>query len=90
MHDPMLPSAFRRLAWFNLLAQSAEQVALAAVPLAAVLPDDAPTPGGRCRMTSAASAGQWRQPRGRPSSSLKRPARQLAAELGGEHDADEP
>src|SRR4051812_25012275 len=33
----MLPPAFRRLAWSNLLAQSAEQVALAAVPMLAVL-----------------------------------------------------
>ena len=37
MHDSTLPPAFRRLAWSNLLAQSAEQVALAAVPLVAVL-----------------------------------------------------
>lgn len=34
---PKLPPAFRRLAWSNLAAQSAEQVALAAVPLLAVL-----------------------------------------------------
>ena len=33
----MLPHAFRRLAWSNLAAQSAEQVGLAAVPLVAVL-----------------------------------------------------
>lgn len=32
----LLPEAFRRLAWSNLLAQSAEQVALAAAPLVAV------------------------------------------------------
>lgn len=32
-----LPPAFRRLAWSNLAAQSAEQLALAAVPLTAVL-----------------------------------------------------
>jgi MFS family permease len=32
-----LPSAFRCLAWSNLAAQSAEQVALAAAPLVAVL-----------------------------------------------------
>jgi predicted MFS family arabinose efflux permease len=31
-----LPSAFRRLAWSNLLAQSAEQISLAAAPLVAV------------------------------------------------------
>lgn len=34
---PPLPPAFRRLAWSNLAAQSAEQLALAAVPLTAVL-----------------------------------------------------
>lgn len=33
----MLPAAFRRLAWSNLAAQSAEQVALAASPIVAVL-----------------------------------------------------
>jgi predicted MFS family arabinose efflux permease len=32
-----LPSAFQRLAWSNLLAQSAEQIALAAAPLVAVI-----------------------------------------------------
>jgi MFS family permease len=32
-----LPSAFNRLAWSNLAAQSAEQVALAAAPMVAVL-----------------------------------------------------
>src|ERR687890_265835 len=32
-----LPAGFNRLAWSNLAAQSAEQVALAAAPLAAVL-----------------------------------------------------
>jgi predicted MFS family arabinose efflux permease len=32
----VLPSAFRRLAWSNLLAQSAEQISLAAAPLVAV------------------------------------------------------
>src|ERR1700704_1899680 len=31
-----LPSAFHRLAWSNLLAQSAEQISLAAAPLVAV------------------------------------------------------
>jgi predicted MFS family arabinose efflux permease len=34
---PALPVRFRRLAWSNLTAQSAEQVALAAAPLVAVL-----------------------------------------------------
>ena len=34
---PSLPDSFRRLAWSNLLAQSSEQIALAAAPLAAVL-----------------------------------------------------
>src|SRR5215212_7242099 len=33
----LLPPAFRRLAWSNLAAQSAEQVGLAAAPLVAVL-----------------------------------------------------
>ncbi|WP_374442660.1 MFS transporter [Stella sp.] len=37
MQDAALPSAFRRLAGSNLAAQLAEQLALAAVPLAAVL-----------------------------------------------------
>src|SRR5260370_13212163 len=32
-----LPSAFKRLAWSNLAAQSAEQIGLAAAPLVAVL-----------------------------------------------------
>src|SRR5712691_7703900 len=32
-----LPSAFTRLAWSNLAAQSAEQIALAAAPMVAVL-----------------------------------------------------
>jgi hypothetical protein len=32
-----LPIAFCRLAWSNLAAQSAEQIALAAMPLMAVL-----------------------------------------------------
>ncbi|MDR3469311.1 MAG: MFS transporter [Xanthobacteraceae bacterium] len=35
--SPRLPTAFRRLAWSNLAAQSAEQIALAAAALAAVL-----------------------------------------------------
>lgn len=34
---PQLPAAFRRLAWSNLAAQSAEQIALAASPIIAVL-----------------------------------------------------
>lgn len=34
---PKLPAAFHRLAWSNLAAQAAEQVALAATPLIAVL-----------------------------------------------------
>jgi predicted MFS family arabinose efflux permease len=34
---PHLPSAFNRLAWSNLAAQSAEQIALAAAPIVAVL-----------------------------------------------------
>src|SRR5262249_37074663 len=33
----MLPSAFKRLAWSNLAAQSAEQIGLAAAPIVAVL-----------------------------------------------------
>ena len=33
----MLSVSFRRLAWSNLLAQSAEQLSLAAVPIVAVL-----------------------------------------------------
>ena len=36
-----LPSAFTRLAWSNLAAQSAEQIALAAAPIVAVLALDA-------------------------------------------------
>ena len=32
-----LSASFRRLAWSNLLAQSAEQLSLAAVPIVAVL-----------------------------------------------------
>ena len=32
-----LPTAFTRLAWSNLAAQSAEQIGLAAAPLVAVL-----------------------------------------------------
>src|SRR5271168_35625 len=35
--DSQLPSTFNRLAWSNLAAQSAEQVALAAAPIVAVL-----------------------------------------------------
>jgi predicted MFS family arabinose efflux permease len=35
--QPMLPPTFNRLAWSNLAAQSAEQVALAAAPIVAVL-----------------------------------------------------
>src|SRR6266699_1152501 len=34
---PCLPRTFNRLAWSNLAAQSAEQVALAAAPIVAVL-----------------------------------------------------
>jgi predicted MFS family arabinose efflux permease len=34
---PRLPEAFNRLAWSNLAAQSAEQIALAAAPIVAVL-----------------------------------------------------
>lgn len=34
---PPLPSTFNRLAWSNLAAQSAEQIALAAAPIVAVL-----------------------------------------------------
>ncbi|MCC7273932.1 MAG: MFS transporter [Alphaproteobacteria bacterium] len=37
MVRPSLPPAFRRLAWSNLAAQAAEQIALAAAPLTAVL-----------------------------------------------------
>jgi predicted MFS family arabinose efflux permease len=35
--DNLLPSTFNRLAWSNLAAQSAEQIALAAAPIVAVL-----------------------------------------------------
>ncbi len=35
--DELLPATFNRLAWSNLVAQSAEQVALAAAPIVAVL-----------------------------------------------------
>jgi hypothetical protein len=34
---PSLPKTFNRLAWSNLAAQSAEQIALAAAPIVAVL-----------------------------------------------------
>jgi len=43
MPSPPYPPAFLRLAWSNLAAQSAEQVALAAAPLVAVLAFDAGT-----------------------------------------------
>src|SRR6266702_1285082 len=33
---PQLPAAFQRLAWSNLVAQSADQIALAAAPIVAV------------------------------------------------------
>ncbi|MGA2055750.1 MAG: MFS transporter [Bradyrhizobium sp.] len=36
-HTPRLPATFNRLAWSNLAAQSAEQIALAAAPIVAVL-----------------------------------------------------
>ena len=36
-HTPHLPATFNRLAWSNLAAQSAEQIALAAAPIVAVL-----------------------------------------------------
>jgi predicted MFS family arabinose efflux permease len=36
-HDDQLPPTFNRLAWSNLAAQSAEQIALAAAPIVAVL-----------------------------------------------------
>jgi predicted MFS family arabinose efflux permease len=36
-HDDRLPPTFNRLAWSNLAAQSAEQIALAAAPIVAVL-----------------------------------------------------
>src|ERR1700724_1249665 len=35
--SPRLPPTFNRLAWSNLSAQSAEQIALAAAPIVAVL-----------------------------------------------------
>src|ERR1700743_1177515 len=35
--EPRLPATFNRLAWSNLAAQSAEQIALAAAPIVAVL-----------------------------------------------------
>jgi len=35
--EPHLPRTFNRLAWSNLAAQSAEQIALAAAPIVAVL-----------------------------------------------------
>lgn len=37
MSPPALPATFNRLAWSNLAAQSAEQIALAAAPIVAVL-----------------------------------------------------
>jgi predicted MFS family arabinose efflux permease len=37
IHAPRLPETFNRLAWSNLAAQSAEQIALAAAPIVAVL-----------------------------------------------------
>ena len=37
MSTPSLPAAFKRLAWSNLAAQTAEQIGLAAAPLIAVL-----------------------------------------------------
>src|ERR1700732_1827388 len=36
-NPPRLPKTFNRLAWSNLSAQSAEQIALAAAPIVAVL-----------------------------------------------------
>ncbi len=36
-NPPRLPPTFNRLAWSNLAAQSAEQIALAAAPIVAVL-----------------------------------------------------
>ena len=36
LHHHRLPPAFQRLAWSNLIAQSADQVALAATPMVAV------------------------------------------------------
>jgi hypothetical protein len=37
INDTVLPPTFSRLAWSNLAAQSAEQIALAAAPIVAVL-----------------------------------------------------
>src|SRR5258705_8720051 len=37
LNPPRLPSTFNRLAWSNLAAQSADQIALAAAPIVAVL-----------------------------------------------------
>src|ERR1700732_1272818 len=37
IQDNQLPATFNRLAWSNLTAQSAEQIALAAAPIVAVL-----------------------------------------------------
>ena len=37
LQDTQLPPTFNRLAWSNLAAQSAEQIALAAAPIVAVL-----------------------------------------------------
>lgn len=37
LHHHPLPTAFRRLAWSNLIAQSADQIGLAATPMIAVL-----------------------------------------------------
>src|ERR1700761_2108442 len=37
LRDNSLPPTFNRLAWSNLAAQSAEQIALAAAPIVAVL-----------------------------------------------------
>ena len=37
LETPQLPPTFNRLAWSNLAAQSAEQIALAAAPIVAVL-----------------------------------------------------
>jgi MFS family permease len=37
LNAPRLPATFNRLAWSNLAAQSAEQIALAAAPIIAVL-----------------------------------------------------
>jgi len=37
LHHHPLPTAFRRLAWSNLIAQSADQIGLAAAPMIAVL-----------------------------------------------------